>query len=73
MANNLCTDRWEVSTGYNLCTDLWSVNPVIPITPPSVHKHRQGGRYLQIWDEDLTEEEILILATYYLMRTDIEL
>jgi hypothetical protein len=72
MASNLCTDRWLVSAVYGLCTDQWSLTPVIPITPP-VHAHAGHGRYIHIWDEDLTEEEILILATYYLMRTDIEL
>jgi hypothetical protein len=89
MANNLCTDRWTVAeevgyslctdrwgiaveAGYDLCTDYWSLFPEMPVIPPH-HIHAGHGRYVHIWDEDLTDEEVLILATYYLMRTDIEL
>jgi hypothetical protein len=72
MASNLCTDRWLISAIYGLCTDNWSIAPVIPFIPP-VPTRRGHGKYISILDEDLTEEDALILATYYLIRSRWEL
>jgi hypothetical protein len=70
MASNLCTDRWGITAGYNLCTDYWSILPVIsPYVP--VHARPGHGRF--IIEYELPDDEALILAAYYLMRTRWEL
>jgi hypothetical protein len=70
MASTLCTDRWGITSGYALCTDQWAIFPVIT---PYVPTHVRAGHGRFIYEYELPDEEALILAAYYLMRTRWEL